>query len=213
MNDEMDISKGGGEITIEDVRARVEAQVASAVQEAGARFEAEAAPEIAEIQGWWNLWAYGPITTGLAPHSVIKAGETAWIVTVLWLNNYYPRDVSACQLLSNLACEFEVKYCTGDLCTWTPGPAPLHTVHTVKMVRDRCWYVDLLQFRATADMEGCYETNICARIKGCPEGAVPPFAGFATRIYSLDWDVFYPYGPGQGPGYRFGQPFRYMIYP
>ena len=43
--------------TIEDVKAQVEAQVKSALDEAMMRYR----EEVAEPQGWWNVYALGPI--------------------------------------------------------------------------------------------------------------------------------------------------------
>jgi hypothetical protein len=209
MAEEQEYSKGNAD----DMTAQLDARLESAVEEARARYESEPRPEIAELEGWWNLWAYGPVAVGahFDPHVVIKAGETARIYTILWIRPWGPPP-TPCTFLTNLACKFEVRYCTGDLCSYTPGPGVLNGVHEVDLVPNQCWYRDYLEFTATRDMEGFYETNISARIVGCAPEAAPPFAGFASRIWRVDWDVFYPYGAGERPGYHFYEPFKFMIY-
>lgn len=209
---EMEVSKGEQEL--EEVKRRFEARVQSAVDEAMTRAEEAERLEIAEPYNWWNLYAVGVYQPPgyLQPGNLIRVGEVAYVYSILWLNPLYPQPISACNLVSNLACEFEVKYCAGDFCSWTPGPASLNVTHTVKMASNRCWYVDVLRIYAQQGMEGCYELNICAKIKGCAEGAAPPFAAFATRVFDVNPDYFYPYGPGVGSRYEFDIPLRFMIY-
>src|SRR5438094_457754 len=76
----------GSGTTAEDVKAEVEARLQAALDQALA-----AGPQEAELQGWWDLYAIGPIQNfrpggPFPPHGVIRAGEKAYIVTVLILN-------------------------------------------------------------------------------------------------------------------------------
>jgi hypothetical protein len=211
---EMEISKG--DMEVEEARKRFEARVKSMVDESIRRVEEEPAPQQAELLNWWNVWAVGPYQSGAFPQpgNIIKVGETAYVYTILWLNPYFPSgpQASACKLLSNLACRFRVQYCTGNFCTWLSGPGSLNVSHEVAMVPNQCYYVDVLRIDATTGMEGCYEMNICAHILGCPDNAAPPFAGFATRVYDVNPDLFYPYGEGVGARYEFDIPIKFMIY-
>lgn len=203
-----------GEVTQETADSIFEAKVEAAVSEAMQR----GAPEEVEPLGWWNLWVYGPwqpVRPGgpLRSHKVIKVGEPAYIYTVLWLNPWRVLDggPTVCDLISNLACEFEVKYCTGNKCTWSLGPEGLNVTHKVKMHADRCWSYDSLRFVARPNWEGCFETHVCARIIGCAEDAAPSLAGFATQVYDFDADLFVPI-PTR-PRWEVDTPIQFMIYP
>jgi len=206
----------GTETPEEEMKAQMEARIQSVIEEAQTRVEAR--PEIAELPGWWNLWAVGPFQRpGLQPGKVIKAGQQACVATVLWLNPHYPSTGvgSACSILSTLACNFEIKYCTGNLCTWQPGPQALNAVRKVEVAADRCWYVDVLCFTPDASWEGCYEMHICANVRGCKPEVPTPFAGFVTWVRDFDADVLYPPGgpPGAGPHWQFEIPIRFMVTP
>jgi hypothetical protein len=148
MPEEQEFSKGGG--TAEELTAQIEARVQSAIEEVSARRE-EAAPEIAEPEWWWNLWGYGPVQRypALRPHRVIRVGESFYVATILWFNPWWPWQVSACELLTNLCAEVQVKYCTGDICEWTRAPAGLSATHNFELDPEhiepgKCWYVDYL---------------------------------------------------------------------
>jgi hypothetical protein len=236
--DAIEVSKSAG-ATIKTVKARVDAKVQSAVDQAMTRVGLEKA----EPEGWWNLWAVGPIQEikaggPLLPHSVIKIGEKAYVYTVIWLNPTRTLNggPTVCNMVTNLGCSFRIKYCTGNVCTWTPA-AGLSTDHEVKMEPGKCWYVDVLEF--TAKDEGCYEMHICVNVKGCTEGAAPALAGFATAVADIDADLFYPAWPtvpppevrqppgvpphevpgwrdvpyGHSPRWEYDIPIRFMIYP
>jgi hypothetical protein len=205
----------GTSTTEEEVKAQIEARMQAAFEKAQAKEQ----PEIAAPTGWWNLWAVGPYKVpGLQqPNKVIRAGEKACVATVLWLNPGFsvPGVGSACSLLSTLACNFEIKYCTGNLCSWQPGPAALNVTREVELKPDRCWYVDSLCFTPDASWEGCYEMHICGNIKGCNKEVPTPFAGFVTWVYDIDADLLYPSGGpgGAGPHWQFEIPIRFMVAP
>jgi hypothetical protein len=213
-------SAGSG-TTIEDVKAAVEARVQSAI-DIGKQKQQEGL-EIAEPEGWWNLWAYGPfqfIAPGgpLRPHKVIKAGESFYVATVLWLSDVVlsPGGPTVCDLISNLACDFQLEYCTNDLCAFRRATR-FSRVARQEMYPDSCYYVDVQEFYAQPGDESCiYEMNVCARITGCKgERSKPTLAGFATAVYDFDPDLFYPpYGPSGTPaGWKYDNPIRFMIYP
>ena len=219
---------GGTSGTVEEVKARIEAMVHSAVDEALARREAAERPEIAEPEDWWNLYAYGPIQPidYLRPHRVIKVGESFYVATILWLSPDTPAVQSTCTLLTGLGATFEVQYCTGKVSAWTQGPPELNVTHQVATVPGKCWYVDLLQVDdVPSGWEGCYEMNICAHVPG--QGNILQFAGYASAVKNVDWNLFYPSwwewsagGPadyprpyGRWPHWEWGIPTKFMIYP
>jgi len=214
-NNEQTIHTGAGAVTTaEQVKAIIENRVETALKEGAAR------QEIAEPEGWWNLWALGPIqfpAVGgpLLPHKVIKTGEDFYVATLLWLNPNFilPGGVTACQLISNLACDFVLDYCTGDLCSWNASQQYSRSGRNVRMVPDRCWYIDVQKFEAT--VKGCFQMNICGKITGCEDtGGAPPLAGMVTAVFDFDADLFYP--PPGPPGvprrWEYDIPIRFQVY-
>jgi len=199
--------------TAAEVKARVEAQVKSALDEAIARMQQERA----EPEGWWNLFAIGPIQligipNPLLPHSVVKVGETAFVVTILFLNPFLiiPPGTTPADILSNFALPYEVQYQTGNLTTWSLGQANMNVVHNgFNLIPGVFTYVDVLAF--TANTPGLYEMNISARILGAapPFVNAPQFAGFARAVVDIDSDLFLQ----PPPGLQFEVPIRFQIYP
>jgi hypothetical protein len=130
-------------------------------------------------------------------------GEIAYVATIL----YVPT-------VNVFGLPYEIDYSTGNLDKWTLGPANLNVTHHGHLNPGFPFAVDLLRFRARE--EGCFEMNICARIYGCSydgkENTAPPFAGFASRVYKLDSDMFIP-GIGSRPaGMRYDSGIRFQIY-
>lgn len=201
-----------------DVKAQVEAVVKSALDEARMRQAARTMAEIAEPEGWWNLYALGPIqTTGipgpLLPHQVIKVGETAFVATILFLNDFLilAPGTTAADVLSNFALPYEVRYQTGNLTTWTLGQADMNVVHSgagFNLVPQQNVYIDVLAF--TASVPGLYEMNISSRILGAiaPFANAPQFAGYARAVIDIDPDLFI----SPAPGLQFDLPIRFQVY-
>jgi hypothetical protein len=199
------------QVTAEDVKAQVEARLQAALDQALA-----SAPtaEVAELQGWWDLYALGPIQFTwpggpFPPSDVIRAGEPAFVVTILILNPnpILPPGISPGEILSKFALTYEVTYQTGNLTRWQQAGAPLTAEHDgLKLAPGQYFYVDVLEFTPTDRDEVMYEMNISARIFGCDENYAPPFAGFAREVADIDPDMFRP-APGMGD-----RPIRFMVY-
>lgn len=198
------------ELTAEGVRQMMEARAQAALEEAMARVRGE----IAEPEGWWNLYAIGPIQPiavggPLLPHQVIKVGEPAFIVTVLFLNPFLilPGPTTASDVLSNFALDYEVRYQTGNLTTWQLG-AP-NAVQGGTLVPGQSVYVDVLGF--IAQQEGLFEMNITARILGAapPHVNAPQFAGYARAVVDIDPDLFI----SGAPGLQFDHAIKFQVYP
>ena len=199
------------QVTAEDVKAQVEARLQAALDQA---LSSPPGAEVAELQGWWDLYALGPIQFDrpggpFPPSDVIRAGEPAFVVTVLILNPnpILPPGISPGDILSKFALTYEVTYQTGNLTKWQQAGAPLTSEHEgLKLVPGRYFYVDVLEFIPADRDEVMYEMNISARIFGCDENYAPPFAGFAREVYDIDPDMFSP-APGMGD-----RPIRFMVY-
>jgi hypothetical protein len=218
--------------TVEDAKAAVDARVKAAIDEGSRRSllpEAERPrAEIAEPQGWWNVWAFGPfqftVPGGpLLPNKIVKINETFSVAVVVWFSPIVltPGGPSICNLITNLGCRIQLNYCTADLCRVTAATQFNRDNILIDLVPGQCFYTDVQTFRAAPGTESCvYEMNICARITGCSPTAAPQLAGFASAVFDFDPDLFYPprapFGtpfPGRPAGWRFGEGIRFMIYP
>jgi hypothetical protein len=193
--------------TAADIKAEYEAKLQAALDEA----LATPRTQVVDPQGWWDLVAIGPIQPiGNPPflaNDVIRAGEPAFVVTILILNPFFPvPPFSAADVLSNFSLPFEVTYQTGNLTTWTPGPASLNVEHNSTLVPGQAFYVDVLAFTGEGLDEVMYEMNISARIFGCGGDYSPPFAGFAREVVDIDPDLFTP-----APG-LINAPIRFLVY-
>lgn len=213
MADEKTFSLG---VNVEQVTAMVVQKVQAAADKAAST----PVTQIAEPYGWWDLWSYGPFQVTrvggpLLPHKVIKVGEPFYVATVLWINpnailkdNVYGSQVYASELITNMACDFRVQYCTADMCRVTRSAQFSRDAVKVKIAAGQNFYVDVQKFDAVTGTESCvYEMNICARITGCNEDAKPPLAGFATAVYDFDADLIL----GKRPGLR-ESPLRFQVY-
>ena len=207
-------------VTAEDVKAALEAKLQSALEEARAR-----QPQIAEPLNWWEIYSVGPIQPGaglvppssffdspLLPNKVIRAGQTAYIATVIILNPFplvQDPNIIPSDYLSIWGLPYSVEYHTANVTDVKSGPADLNVKHTgMHLVPGQSYYVDILEF--TARDEGCvFETNICARILGCDgyQPSASPFAGFARTTVNLDPELFFP-----TQELEFDNPLRFMVY-
>ena len=93
-------------LTADDVKVYIDSQVKAAYD----KMMSTPRTEVAEIQGWWNLLAVGPIQPirvdgPFAPHQVIKVGEPAFVATLIVLNPFLirPGGISAADALSDFA--------------------------------------------------------------------------------------------------------------
>ncbi len=201
--------------TVDDVKAQIEARVKSAIDQAMMMTR----PEVAEPESWWNLYALGPIQNfgvpgPLPPAQVIKVGETAYVATVLFLNPFLTitPGVTPASILSGFALPYEVRYQTGNLTTWTIGPANLNLIHSgagYNLIPGNNFYVDVISF--VANTPGLYEMNVSARLLGATPPYVnsPQFAGFARAVVDFDPDLFI----SPALGLELDSPIRFQVYP
>ncbi len=197
-------------VTAADVKAHYEAKLASALEQ---KLAGPPSAQVAELQPWWDVIAIGPIqvTTNppFAPSDVIRAGEPAFVVTIILLNPapILPPGISPCDILSKFALPYEVTYQTGNLTTWQPAGFPLTSEHDpLYLVPGQCFYIDVLEFVPEDEDEVMYEMNVSARIFGCDENYAPPFAGFAREVVDIDSSFFSP------PPGLVNAPIRFLVY-
>ena len=203
--------------TADDVKAAVEARVKASLDEA--MQQREPVTQATDPEGWWNLYALGPIQPisiggPLPPHQVIKVGEHAFVATVMFLNPFLilQPGISAADVLSGFALPYEVRYQTGNVTTWTLGQTDMNVVNSgpgYNLVPGQNFYVDVLEFVGTTP--GLYEMNVSCRLLGAtpPFANSPQFAGFARAVVDFDADLFI----APAPGLQFDVPIRFQVYP
>jgi hypothetical protein len=206
------------EVSVEDIRASLEARLQSALETARASFS----PEVAEPQGWWDVYALGPIQPGaqlvpsasfldspLMPNKVIRSSELAYVATIVVINPFpLPQDpgINPTSFLTPFGLPLEIEYHT--MCDAIPGPASIVTHSTLNLIPGQSFYVDILQY-GPGLVKGIYETNITARILDA-SGMTPsasPFAGFARATMNIDEDLFFT-----SPAMEFDNPLRFIVY-
>jgi len=199
--------------SIEDIKVFWENRVQSTLKEV-AQTPSE---ELAEPLYCWEVFGLGPYQfagtwpwsgPSFRPNRIIRVGEKAYIVTVVYLNPNFPAPplISCCTTLTNFAAKIQLGYHTCNTQTCTPAePSAMHIIQTKP---GQCVYIDVLEF--TPQQEAClYETNICARILNCRDAAVAPYAAFVRWVVDFDSDLFI--GPAS-PHLSFDRPIRYMVY-
>jgi hypothetical protein len=205
------------ELSVEDVAYMLEQRARAALNEAIMR---RMSAEIGEPEGWWNVFAVGPlqplgIPGPLLPHQVIKVGEPAFIGTLVFLNPFLivPPGTTAGDVLSNFALDCQVQYQTGNLTSWALGPANMNATHTLTFSPGQYLYLDVLSF--VADQPGMYQMNITSRILGAapPHINAPQFGAFARAVVDIDPELFLDGTLGGAPGLQFDEPIRFQVYP
>jgi hypothetical protein len=205
MSDENEYEREGeGDDRLEALRADVEARIGEAIEQASVEL-AEAPPPSA-----WEVFALGPFQDPVfaaPPGRIIELGETAFLVTIVFLNEFMDTNVSA------FGGSVQLNYYTSNTQTMEPVPAMdfsccfdpnCNTGFVVPGLGT--FYVSVREFEPTE--AGCIlETNICARICNCDEEVVPGYAAFVRWIANLDFDLFFP------PVFlTFDHPIRYLVY-
>jgi hypothetical protein len=191
----------------EDIKAEIEAMLQAAYEEALTRPKPQQADPGPPFE--WDVFGFGPIQVGTGafpftgppylPHQVVRVGETAFIVTILLFGPVVTG------VLTPFLLPVEVRYNTGNLTTWSLGPANLQQVNNLNLINGLPFLVDVFGFTATTP--GTYEMNIRARIQDAGGGNTPPFAGFARRIQKIDPGLFFP-----EPGVTFDTGLKFEVY-
>ena len=176
----------------------------------------EAQTERVEPQPWWDIYAFGPFQGlapfpgPLAPNSVIKLGQSATVITTVYLNPFdiviaSPPTTAAAFLTSFGTIPFTVTVNTGNKSTWTLAPgAGLNTSQSgILAPFGTIFFSNAFTFTPTT--VGLHEMNITARI-GAP-GSAAPFGGYATWIYDSDTDIF-----GDTPSWNLNAPVLFEVY-
>jgi len=176
----------------------------------------EVKSERAEPQPWWDIYALGPFQGfapfpgPLAPNSVIKLGQSATVITVVYLNPFdiviaVPPTTARDFLTSFGSIPYHVSVNTGNKSSWTlAAGAGLNATQSGLLAPfGQTFFVNAFTF--TPSTAGLHEMNITARIGNV--GSAAPFGGYATWIYDPDTDIF-----GDTPGYTVNAPVLFEVY-
>jgi hypothetical protein len=168
---------------------------------------------------YWNLLMVGPFQPGpvpggpYLPHKIIRAGESAFMIGVIWRNpapvNWFPPGPSAAVLTA--AFNFSVRFETMNLTTVTNGPdfgpfnfAPIG-------MNPITAFVVPISFPAPPDgRPDLYEINMVADVTGPVAGL--PFAGFATWHVDPDHEPPFLLVPSAAPALQHDIPARLLVY-
>jgi hypothetical protein len=172
--------------------------------------------EFAEPQPWWDIYAFGPFQGfapfpgPLAPNSVIKLGQSASVITVVYLNPFdnviaAPPTTARDFLTSFGSIPYHVTVNTGNKSSWTlAAGAGLNTTQSGVLAPFGTTFF-LNAFTFTPSTVGLHEMNITARIGNV--GSAAPFGGYASWIWDTDTDIF-----GQAPGWNVNIPVLFEVY-
>lgn len=201
---EMAVSRSGGiEVSADEVRAAIEAQIQAAYEEAMAR----GVPQTAGPALWWDMYAYGPFKAPLAPfpapHQIVRLGETVFVASILYLNQAYPSPTAA-EVLATFGMPYTISWDTNNV-TNLSKEVSLSGSRTSNFVPGQAWYVDVIELKP--EHEGIHELNLRGRITGCNGELAPPFAGYATLVYEFDSSLF-----SLGSHSRYQGPVRFDVY-
>lgn len=162
---------------------------------------AQANAEMAEPFPWWDVYAVGPFQSlgafpgPLAPHQVIKLGQSATIFTVVYLNPItnviaVPPTNARDFLTGFGSIPYTVSVNTGNKSTWQLAPgAGLNTSQSGLLAPfGQTFFINAFTF--TPATAGLHEMSIAARI-GNP-GSAAPFGGLASWVVDPDTDILLP---------------------
>lgn len=209
---EAEVKEDGGDqqAQLASMQAQLDARQAqlAARLESLAERRSQATPELAGPQRFWDVFAIGPYQDpSLQPSRVIEVGESATVLTVVYLNPYYPSPYpgqNACDIITGFGASIELNYITSNLQTMQQSPGLTYS-YCIPTTPGQCWYYHYWTF--TPQQSACiYETNICCRICNCYNKYVRQYSGFARWIEDLDYDLIFG-----SFGLTFDQPIRFMV--
>lgn len=148
-----------------------------------------------------------------APSKIIAGGEDAFIIAFLFINPTV--DVAngflvppTVQLANR---DFRVKldeFNVSDVTVGTNAVSPLQTGTFSAPAPTLSYFVFQLSPGDPGPNPKLFEANVVADI----DGAVQPYAAFATNFFDVDDDPGFLFVPPAAPGWVHNQPNRYLVY-
>ena len=184
----------------EQLKNRIIGEIQNSIDNAS--FELGEAPPPSQ----WEIWALGPFQSASAqPSRIIEINQTAYIVTVVFLNTFMNDNVTG------FGGRIRLDYHTSNTqtmlpvlppysCCFEPGVEPSIELPFGSL------YVIVREFTPT-EAACLMETNICARVCNCKNEVVPGSAAFVRWVANFDFDLFFP-----RVGFQFDHPIRYLVY-
>jgi len=202
---EMAVSRSGSsEVSVDQVRAAVDANLQAAHDEA---MSSGILAQGAGPARWWDMYAYGPFKTPLAPfpapNQVVRLGETVYVASILYLNETYPSPTAA-DVLATFGLPYSIAWDTNNM-TSLGKELALSGKLNRNFVPGQAWYIDIIELKP--EHEGIHELNLRGRITGCNGELAPPFAGYASLVTEFDSSLFTP-----GLHTRYQGPVRFEVY-
>jgi len=165
---------------------------------------------------WFDLMVMGPFEPVASdgqfiPHRIIRAGEPALLLAVLWRN---PVSLlggpSAAQIMSPF--QYVLRGRTIDLNSVTSGPDLGPVTNTFGSGYINIELLPVVSIPAPAQGERrMLEIHVTVDMLG-PGPGLPPFAGFATRWYQPELPPPFLGQPGTLPGFLEETPVRVLVY-
>jgi hypothetical protein len=197
--------------------AQVEAMMQAKLQKKIEQQAQKPGTERAELFPWWDVYAIGPFQTlapfpgPVVPHQVIKLGQSATLITVVYLNPFTivvnPPPTTARDFLTSFGTiPYSVKVSTGNKQTWTlaAGAGLQATQAGVLAPFGTTFFFNAFTFTPTT--VGLHEMSVTGRIGAI--GSVAPFGGYANWIIDPDSDFLLP----PIPSVRYDTPVIFDVY-
>jgi len=170
---------------------------------------------------YWDMIMYGPFqipgggaSGPFAPSKVVRAGEQAFMIGVVWRN---PAPISwiagpsAATLTAPL--DFQITFPTFNLTTGSAGPALASFAFKPGLPFITAFVVPLTPLSATPPPQGnpyLYEVNMIADVTGPIAGL--PFAGYSTWVVAPDFEPPFLALPAVSPSLQHDVPARLLVY-
>ena len=208
-NEEIVIEQGAGNDPTANLKEQVKGAIAKAWEKQVSKELAEAPPGGEYV---WEVYALGPFQTPAfqPPGRIIELGESAFMVTIVFLNEFMRDNLIA------FGGEVQLNYYTSNTQTMEAvaamdytcclDPDPQNAPVSITIPGLGTFYITVWTFTPT-EAACILETNICARVCNCDDEVVPGFAAFVRWIANVDFDLFFP-----PIVFTFDHPARYLVY-
>lgn len=162
---------------------------------------------------WWDVMAIGPFSQPFdlgfpKPNPIVRVGQLVRVVSVLFLNPIMPPPApplpSPLQILGGALLPYQLNWDTTNVSNCTHEAALSGSLTgTLSAVP---FHINVITLRPRAP--GLCELNLRAQILNAASGTMVPFAGYASRVDSINASIFGP----DGLTIRFEQPVRFDVY-
>jgi hypothetical protein len=203
---ELVVSAGAAAPEIEELKAVIRSQLEAAYEEATAL-------QTAAPTNWWDVLAIGPFSAPFdlgfpKPNPIVQVGQPITFLSVLFLNPVMPPPASPLpspmQILGGALLPYILRYDSTNVSTVQHVAAMSGVVNGALSASP--WHIDAVTL--TPATPGLYEINLRAQILNAAGTTMVPFAGYASRVTSINASLFGP----NGINVTFEQPIRFDAY-